>query len=391
MYTPGEKTPRVGRVSIDIHGKSYRLRFTYPEGNNHSFSIARATPEGWTTAIKAAQLIDRDIDLDDFDDTYARYSPRHARKLKKQQIEATKKQNLVTLWKSYTKTKVDTTSQSTKSKEWVRVEKLLGKVDPRLLSLEESDEFIQELLTYYSPGTLNPRFRLLYAAVNMAVKQNLIDSNPYSQIYSPYKRTRKKPECFEINEIKAIIAAFESDEFKPITSPYSHSYYTPIVQFLALSGCRPSEAHALTWDDIKQKNGKTFIRFNKAYTASVLLNTTKTHEIRLFPCNNQMTALIASLPKIKNQYNLIFPSIGLGYVNQNNFRKRYWKPVIEGLVKQGKVDKYLKPYCLRHSFITRLVREGVDIATVASLSGNSSEVIMANYLAPNQNFDLPEL
>jgi integrase len=92
-------------------------------------------------------------------------------------------------------------------------------------------------------------------------------------------------------------------------------------------------------------------------------------------------------PKI----NLMFPSVELVYVNQGNWRSRYWKPVVDGLVKQGKVDKYLKPYCLRHSFITRLIREGVDIATVASLSGNGSKVILDKYLASKKDFDLPEL
>jgi site-specific recombinase XerD len=65
--------------------------------------------------------------------------------------------------------------------------------------------------------------------------------------------------------------------------------------------------------------------------------------------------------------------------------------VVKGLASEGEISKYLKPYCLRHSFITRLIREGVDIATVASLSGNSPQVILSSYLAFRQDFTLPEL
>ncbi len=81
MYSEGQEKANVGKVQVDVKGKSYRIRFTYPEGTRHEFSIARVSPEGWTTAIKAAQTINRDIDLGDFDESYARYSPKHAKKL----------------------------------------------------------------------------------------------------------------------------------------------------------------------------------------------------------------------------------------------------------------------------------------------------------------------
>ena len=87
----------------------------------------------------------------------------------------------------------------------------------------------------------------------------------------------------------------------------------------------------------------------------------------------------------------IFPGINGGYISQNDFRRYNWTTVLKGLVKDKKIEKYLKPYCLRHSFITRLIREGVDIKTVASLSGNSPETIMKHYLASRRDFDLPEL
>ena len=323
MFSPGEKTPKIGRVSIDIHGNSYRLRFQYPENDRHQFSIAKVSPEGWTTAVKAAQLINRDIDLGDFDDTYARYSPKHAKKLEIAKAKASQKPNVLNIWTKYKDIKTSTASESSKKGDWIRLDKLLDSVEKPLLELDKAEEFIDVLFERYSQGTLNPRFRLMYAAVNLAVKQKNIPNNPYVDIYSPYKRGKRKIECFESDEIYEIIKAFESDEFKPPESNFSHSFYTPLIQFLALTGCRPSEAHALTWDDVKQRNGKTFIRFNKAYVLNVLIPHTKPKEVRLFPCNQQLTGVIASLPKIKNKYNLMFPSVGLSYVNQNNFRKRY--------------------------------------------------------------------
>ena len=150
-------------------------------------------------------------------------------------------------------------------------------------------------------------------------------------------------------------------------------------------------ATLLTWDDIKQKNDRTYIRFNKAYSNGILLPHTKTYEIRLFPVNEQLKILIETMPTTENQHNLLFPSVSLGYVNQKTFNRRYWKTVVNGLIEEGKLEKAFRSYSLRHSFITRLIREGFDIATVARISGNSPETIIKHYLAAKDSFDIPEL
>jgi integrase len=101
--------------------------------------------------------------------------------------------------------------------------------------------------------------------------------------------------------------------------------------------------------------------------------------------------LIDAIPVIENKQNLIFPSVQGGYIKQNNFRNRYWKVVVDKLIAKGKVHKYLKPYSLRHSFITRLVQSGVvDIKTIADISGNTVDTITQYYLASRRNIELPD-
>ncbi len=393
MYTQGQEYAKIGRVTVDIKRKSYRIRFTYPKGKRHEFGIAKVSPEGWTTAIKAAQLINRDIELGDFDDSYARYSPQHAKQLEIAQEKANKVYDLKELWELYKEQNHNRVAKTTQKKKWQVFEKYLEVASP-YLRLSESRQFISKLLEKYSASTLLAIFTsTLYPCVNLAVRQGLIPKNPYKDI--PLPKLQKKPiECFEPEEIKAIIAAFYSDEFVPKCSQFKHSWYATYVEFLALTGCRPEEAIPLTWNDVKEQNDKMFICFNKAYSHGFLLSHTKTHEIRLFPCNEQLKGLINSIPKLRypNKLNLLFPSPTYKYINQNNFcSKRCWKRVVYGLVEQGKVEQYLKPYCLRHSFITRLVRDGVDIKTIATLSGNSPEMIINHYLAARKDFDLPEL
>ena len=101
MYSEGQSKARIGRVSIDIKANRYRIRFSYPKGKRHQLRIAQVTNEGWITALKTAQLIDKDISLGDFDETYARYSPTHAKALELAQGKKTKTYTLLQLWERY--------------------------------------------------------------------------------------------------------------------------------------------------------------------------------------------------------------------------------------------------------------------------------------------------
>jgi integrase len=391
MYTEGQKRAKIGVVTVDIHGKSYRIRFSYPKETRHQFAIANVSPEGWSTALRAAQLINRDIDLGDFDNTYARYSPRHARQLALATAESKKEYDLKELWEAYKEQGKNRVAKTTQGNLWKLLDKIIRDCENKYLKLNSATEFIGYLQKHYALSTIKTLVRTcIDPCVNLGLRNKLISENPYDFAALP-KVQKPSISAFEPDEVKEIIAAFYSNKYNPKSSRYEHSFYAPMVEFLALTGCRPEECHALTWDDIKTRGDKTFIRINKAYSKGILLPHTKTHTIRLFPCNEQLKQLLARVPKRVNENNLVFPSSGGAYVNQDNFRGRYWNRILKGLVEEGLIEQRLKPYCLRHSFITRLIRDGVDIATVASLSGNSPEIIIQRYLASRKDFDLPEL
>ncbi len=388
MYSEGQSKARIGRVSIDIKANRYRIRFSYPKGKRHQLRIAQVTNEGWITALKTAQLIDRDISLGDFDETYARYSPTHAKALELAQGKKTKTYTLIEIWQRYKDLNKNRIAQTTQNYLWKDCDRYLSRVAKHLLELNNAQKFVSYLQNEYATSTIATLFRsCINPAINSAVKAGLIEKNPYNQIQLE-KQIKKPILCYEIKEIKCIIAAFANDTYNPKSSRYKHSHYTSYVEFLALTGTRPEEALALTFEDIKRKGNKTYIRINKAYSKGVLLAHTKTREIRLFPVNDQLTGLLNRIPKTSN---LLFPGVTGGYINHHRFRESNWRKVINGLVSDGSISQYLKPYSLRHSFITRLIRDGVDIATVARISGNSTETIINHYLAARESFNVPEL
>ena len=367
---------KIGRVSFKPRGNSIRIRFAYPANSNREFTVATNTDEGLLKAIKVAQLINRDIEMGEFDDTLARYSPSHAKAL---QI-VNKPPSLLDLWASYKTLNCNRVSPTTIKAKWTMFDRVLN--NSQYLELNQSEQFVKEQLAHYSLSTLQNLFsNCLNPAINLAVKQSKIGTNPY--VLPSIKQIQAETDCYETDEIEAILEAIRLNTYCSVKSAYKHDFYYSYARFSALTGARPEETVALTRSDYNR-----YIRFNKAYSNGVLLPYTKNKTIRLFPVNKQLGELLEQIP---SETGLLFPGVKGGYLNHNNFRRRVWQPVVNGLIEDDVLDRYLPPYNLRHSFITRLVRAGVDIKTIAALSGNSADVILKRYLKADKGFELPEM
>jgi integrase len=306
-----------------------------------------------------------------------------------QSAEKPSELNLLLLWQRYKVAKAQLVAPTTQKGDWPEVDRALNFVSPESLEFSTSSAtlLLAELLGRYAASTARKVLLYARAANCWAIEEELLAKNFYSRLFKsipksqPSGRSRK---CFEKVEIEHILAAFSSNEFMSKFSVFPHSHYRGYVEFLAFTGFRPEEAIALQWADIKNSR----IIVSRAYSQGIL-KSTKTYETRTFPVNTQLDKLLKSLPRTQN---LVFPSPEGGYINQHNFGERYWKPIVKKLVVAEKVGEYLPTYNLRHSWITRMLRSGLDIATVAKLAGNKPDTIMKHYLAARtQDLVLPEL
>ena len=311
-----------------------------------------------------------------------------------QQLESvtekpTEQLDLLMLWCRYKFAKKKLVAPTTQKGIWPEVDRALNAVSPECLEFTASSAslLLAELLDRYATTTTRKVLENVRAANLWGIEEELLSKNFYSRLFKSIPKSQKSSrsrKCFEKHEIEQILEAFASNEFCSKFSVRSHSYYYGYVNFLALTGFRPEEAIALTWSDINNKNE---IVVSKAYSQGIL-KSTKTYETRRFPVNPQLDKLLETLPRTQS---LIFPSAEGGYINQHNFGERYWKPIVKRLVLVGKVGEYLPTNNLRHSWITRMLRSGLDIATVAKLAGNNTETIMKHYFAAKtQDLVLPE-
>jgi integrase len=296
--------------------------------------------------------------------------------------------NLLLLWQRYKVAKKNLVAATTQKGDWPEVDRALAAVSAECLEFTANSAtlLLAELLERYAASTTRKVLLYARAANHWAIEEELLAKNFYSRLFKNIPKSQKTGrtrKCFEKLEIENILAAFASNEFVSKFSVHLHSHYRGYVEFLALTGFRPEEAIALTWADIKNNR----IIVSRAYSQGIL-KSTKTYESRNFPVNDQLDKLLKSLPKTQN---LVFPSPEGGYINQHNFGERYWKLIVKKLVTAGKVSEYLPTNNLRHSWITRMLRSGLDIATVAKLAGNKPDTIMKHYLATRtQDLVLPD-
>ncbi len=220
---------KIGIVSVDIKKGSVRIRFTYPKSKRNEFNVGKFSELRWQSAIKTAQIIDRDIAIGDFDTSLVRYRPELAKSLEVAKI--VKPLNLLDLWETYKNLSEDRVAPTTIKRSWIPWEKnYLGKTPAKLLEIDKASEFIAHLLTRYSPGSLDSFFsNCLMPSVNLAVKTGKLERNPYAAIPLA-KKSKKQIEAYEPEEVKLIVQAFYDDKYLKKSSRYLHSFYAPMIQ-----------------------------------------------------------------------------------------------------------------------------------------------------------------
>jgi integrase len=239
----------------------------------------------------------------------------------------------------------------------------------------------------------------LSACYAWAKNSKLIEANPFSGMASEMKLPHSKKisggdrevEPFTATERDSIIAAFQTNQFcHPFTSRnHLHSNYAPYIQFLFYTGCRPSEAIALQWRNVDID--KRTVIFREAVVQSprgrIRKEGLKTQSFRKFKMNNQLHQILEDTKPLScNADSLVFPAAEGGFIVQDNFRKRVWKKILQGLGFEYRV-----PYQTRHTFITLCLDKGIDAKDIAQWVGNSPEIIYKHYAGSRHSLQVPEI
>lgn len=209
------------------------------------------------------------------------------------------------------------------------------------------------------------------AAYDWAIEQELSEEpNPFKKFKKLKKLSDNNPDPFTVDERNLIIKTFEENE----------PYFANFVKFLFFTGCRPSEACGLRWQNVDLLNNK--IIFCEAVIEGKRQQGTKTNSNRTFPINNQLKAILESQ---QNDDEKVFLSEKGKAIDLHNFTARKWSKVVKSLP-----IRYRGCYHCRHTFITLCLEANIPISQVANWVGNSPEIILKHYAGLTRS-EVPEL
>lgn len=391
MYSQNEpRKASKGSVQIKVSNGRLQLVFSH-NGKRHYLSLGLLDNKLNRKAAEAkAKLIESDIAYERFDPTLAKYKPQSALSTVTPITPIiTPKISFADLWEKYTQYKAPQVAASTLTRDYGKIAKRL-QVMPK--TVEDAVGVRDWLLSKYSSEVARRTLIQLNACFNWAVKSGLTPENPFNGMADDIKKTVRDTsrETFSCEERDAIIAAFENNTYSSKFAPIPHSYYAPYVKFLFMTGCRPEEVIALQWKHVSADCLR--IQFKEAVPSDTgIRGETKTGKTRKFPCNGKLQAFLQSIrPENPSPDELVFPGPRGQIIDSHNFLNRIWKPLVEGLVKAGKVEKYLPQYNIRHTFITLALENGLDAKNVARLVGNTPEIIYKHYAGNKRELFVPE-
>ena len=212
-----------------------------------------------------------------------------------------------------------------------------------------------------APATQKNYKTYLKALFNAAIKPyRLISENPMNDIEIAKPREKQERRTVTDEEYVKILDVLKSD-----------SVGTLAINVLYYTGLRRGELLALTWDKINWKDS--------TLTIDAQLNRTVTGRNNLQP------------PKSKNGYRVIPIPAKLLAILRKHYkeyplqldRRLFPLPSVVGrriCTAMRMVDKELSPHCLRHTYATRLLSQGVDVRTVAALIGDDTNTVIRTYI-----------
>ncbi|MGB3312324.1 MAG: tyrosine-type recombinase/integrase [Nodosilinea sp.] len=232
------------------------------------------------------------------------------------------------------------------------------------ISESKAFEFRDWLLKQLKPITARERVGMLRKCWEWGQKRKLVAENPWLDVRVKVP-SRQKPKPFTAKEIGRIL------EYARATPTYQH--WADLIEFCLSVGCRPGEAAGLKWCHLADDCSSIWVgeSFGRGEQKGTKNNKDRTFD--LFPELQSM--LLERRPERWAASDRVFTAPKGGPINDQNFRRRCWKPLLQELS-----IPYRKPYNTRHTFGSHAIDQGWSVSEVAAIMGDSEETVLRNYI-----------
>lgn len=352
-----------GQVTVEHVGGSYRIRFTH-QGQRYTFGTGIKVSD--ETAKNAAIGLAKRVESDILSGRFQGVDPYKPQRRKKEVVIDLQSQ--FTEFLALKKAEVRT---STYTNKYQGYEKLVREVLGNAKAVEEFSENkakarLLQWRSQYRYNSLKAIAQVLISFWDYLQPDIENKRNPWRKHLKGIKKDEvEKPEPFTEIERKAILRAIAENE--------SLKQWLPLARFIMNTGCRPSEAFAVTYGDIDLS--KRIVTISKG-AVDRIVDKTKTGKSRQIPLTLELLECL-TLPNnwISAKNDLLFPHpVNGGLINDQQFRAKWLQAC-----KLAGVD-YRRPYSNRHTWTTEAIAQGMHPVEAASLLGNSPAMIYKHYL-----------
>ena len=349
---PMPRTPK-GTIKIDVDRGWLKLRWTYQKKRYAMALGMEDTVINRRLAQTTADIIKADIAANHFDNSLTRYRPGS---------DALETITVTELFEKYTAWKRRQITKRSLDKYQGLIPRLNQYFKTRQASVITEDQaldFRDWLLKSLSTATVRERIVMMRACWLWAIGKKVLIDNPWENVRI---KAQQRPRPFTQQEYSQILDGFQK----------LHPDYADFVTFVMGIGCRLGEAAGLRWGHLSDDCSKIWIGESWGRGER---KPTKTYKDRAFQLSVELaTMLHRRKPASAGNDDLVFMAANGGPIDDHNFRRRYWTPVLESIGVP-----YRKPYSMRHSFISQAVDQGWSISEISSITGNSEETILRSY------------
>ncbi|MFJ9462112.1 tyrosine-type recombinase/integrase [Viridibacillus arvi] len=231
--------------------------------------------------------------------------------------------------------------------------------------------FIEPLFKKYKPLSVLSYHRTFVAMVNAAVDAEILQRNRFTNI--SFKDDEK--------EAENVISASQLNQLLSYAKTRNELQYT-IIYLLAFTGIRCGEACGLTWKDVNFITGEVNINKTRDYLG---VRSPKTrNSYRVLKVDDDVLEMLkkykltAKKTHLRfghkfNEESYIFISSNFGRpINTTAISKAF-------RVASDRLGFKVKAHTLRHTYASLLISSGVDVVTVASRLGDTTEMVFKVY------------
>jgi integrase len=372
---PKLKKSPPGEIAIAHNGGWLRLRVPgslLPDDRVQFIALGlEDTPANRLSAAAKVLEMRRDMLDGEFDTTLDKYR-------RKTKTKASKIIEIGALWIEYLKYKHKTAKES----HYDHLANGLGRliVASPYQELNDALAFREWLLANTTVGMTKRILTHCNAAVMWGIKNRIVagSSSPYDGMSGDLPKhaweLEGKPNAFTLAEIAKVRAAFSDNDDINVEN------YAMFIDFLFLTGCRPSEAIGLRVCDVAAN--RSHITFNGAIVRvqgrAVRTTGSKNNKSRKFPINRDLEKLLdEAIWDTFKPDDLIFTSIQRKTILYTYFCRYIWKPVVTPIIGRDST-----PYSCRDSFITHQLAGSMPPSNVCAWCDTSIPVIQKRYLDP---------